>query len=245
MAEFDHKSGKIPPKAEGLACMHLVLVCMLMSHCIWPHHRRLSDLLSLTTKSPACTMPSIRHKSPKLGSKVYILLHNSCVNDHAEICTHCWHINKSHRGYFSMFTTYMESRTERMSVINLLETANDQKVHTVYPTTHTGIWNKTYGTWSCLADVRSPRLKACLTRWSTSPSYDWMMAPSMPITRPSRYVSSLPSTTSTRLPNFASNMCMLGKEGDVCLTPRRFGMRGSAVLKKSTLLTTIVHTTFL
>ena len=25
MAEFDHKSGKIPPKAEGLACMQIHL----------------------------------------------------------------------------------------------------------------------------------------------------------------------------------------------------------------------------
>jgi len=25
MAEFDHKSGKIPPKAEGLACMQLAI----------------------------------------------------------------------------------------------------------------------------------------------------------------------------------------------------------------------------
>ena len=63
----------------------------------------------------------------------------------------------------------------------------------------------------------------------------------MPMARPSRYVSSLPMTTSTRLPNFASNSCMLTNEGVVCLTPFRLGMRGRAFSKKSTLLTAITH----
>ena len=45
MAEFDHKSGKIPPKAEGLACMlfsecsetnteELIAVCYHTDNCV-------------------------------------------------------------------------------------------------------------------------------------------------------------------------------------------------------------------
>jgi len=50
---------------------------------------------------------------------------------------HTDEISRSHRDYFYMFTPYMESRTEKMSVINQLETANDQrKVYTVYPRTY-------------------------------------------------------------------------------------------------------------
>ena len=46
--------------AQPLSCGwsgHLVLVCVTMSHCIWPRRLALFDLLSVTTKSTARTMP--------------------------------------------------------------------------------------------------------------------------------------------------------------------------------------------
>jgi len=92
-------------------------------------------------------------------------------------------------------------------------------------------------TWCCLADWRSKRSKASLTRLSAGPSYDCITLPSMPTARPSRYVSSQPCSTSTRSPNLAISRCMSGNDDVVCLTPRRVGISGSAFSKKSTLRT--------